>query len=77
MWILEVEDVRSHVKEWTFDAYSELDRFFQKYLRGRGLKEQEKDRMFTLSENDSTEQGELYFFDSGVFHGNYCIREAN
>ena len=75
MWILEIENAKSDVRTYDFEHYHQLDRFFQKYLSHRDLEERETDRMFSLQEDNTKEQGELYYFDDGAFHGNYVIRE--
>ena len=75
MWILEIENAKSDVRTYNFNSYSELDSFFQKYLSNRDLKEYETEKMFSFNEDSAKEQGELYYFDDGAFHGNYVIRE--
>lgn len=80
MWILEIENVKSDVKEWTFDEYYEVDNFLMKYLRSHHVSDHHIGRMYATKDHPTVttgelieESGELFFDDSDTFHANYTI----
>lgn len=80
MWILEIENVRSNIKTWEFDEYTQADNFIMKYLSSHHVSDHHIGRMYATEDHPSVttgelieESGELYFDDSDTFHANYTI----
>jgi len=80
MWILEIEDVKSNITEWTFDNYCEADDFLGSYLHQQGIVEHNIQNTYATIDTPGShvvgslmgESGEL-FFNSGPFCGNFRL----
>ena len=80
MWTLEIEDVRSNIKTWKFDEYTQADNFIMKYLSSHHVSDHHIGRMYATEDHPTVttgelieESGELFFDDSTAFHANYTI----
>ena len=80
MWTLEIEDVKSNIKTWKFDNYTQADNFIMKYLNSHHVSDHHISRIYATEDHPTVttgelieESGELFFDDSTAFHANYTI----
>lgn len=84
MWTVEIERIKSLVKH-DCESFNTADAMLESYMSPRGLTYKESykiwDTIGTIVGDNSTvgtlkeECGELFFEDSGAYHGSYRIYE--